>query len=64
MTRKSIIASQLRNTFSGSSLDSIIVSNNIIVLPVVSAKTYVFLFDSVGKWSALVVNLFLNKTCY
>jgi hypothetical protein len=35
--------------FLGLSLVFIIVSNNIIVLLVIQAKTYIFLSDSVGK---------------
>jgi hypothetical protein len=50
--------------FSGLSLASIIISNSVIVLLVVQIKTYVFLSDSVGKWSAFAVSLFLNKIYY
>jgi hypothetical protein len=50
--------------FLGLSLVFIIVSNSIIALLVVQAKTYVFLFDSVRKWSALAVSLPLSKICY
>jgi hypothetical protein len=64
VTRKSTIASQLGNAFSGSSSVFIIVSNSIIVLLVVQAKTYVFLSNSVGKWSVLAVSLPLSKTCH
>jgi hypothetical protein len=50
--------------FSGLSLAFIIVSNSIMALLVIQAKTYVFLFDSVGKWFVFVISLFLNKICY
>jgi hypothetical protein len=64
VTRKSTIVSQLGNASSGSSSASIVVSSSIITLLVIQAKTYVFLSDSIRKWSALAVSLFLSKTCY
>jgi hypothetical protein len=64
MTRKSTIVSQLGNVFSGLFSAFIIVSNSIAALLVVQTEIYIFLSDSVGKWSALVISLLLSKTCY
>jgi hypothetical protein len=50
--------------FSGFILAFMVVSNNIIVLLVIQAKTYVFLSDSVGKWFVFAISLFLNKIYY